>query len=224
MIATILMEDTDPCNGLKFEHGFSVFVETDRTKLIVDSGASDATWENAKTLGVDVRSADMFFLSHGHYDHSDGLPAFAGINPSATVYMHPNAVLAYYNLGYGYDKYIGVDPKVRALRNISYIVEDTRISPEVFVFCHVTGRRKWPAGNLNLKVKQHDRLIQDSFDHELYTVVSENGKTVLISGCAHNGILNILDRFRAIYGRDPDAVISGFHTMKKAFTQRMKWI
>ena len=37
----------------------------------------------------------------------------------------------------------------------------------------------------------------------------------LISGCAHNGILNILDRFRELYGCDPDMVISGFHMMKK---------
>ena len=57
--------------------------------------------------------------------------------------------------------------------------------------------------------------MQDSFDHEQYLVVKAEGKTVLISGCAHNGILNILDRFRELYGCDPDMVISGFHMMKK---------
>ena len=39
---------------------------------------------------------------------------------------------------------------------------------------------------------------------------------MLLSGCAHNGILNILDHYRALYGDMPDLVISGFHMMKKA--------
>ena len=46
-------------------------------------------------------------------------------------------------------------------------------------------------------------------------VVSDEGKKVLISGCAHNGILSIMDAYTQKYGTAPDAVISGFHLMKK---------
>ena len=46
-------------------------------------------------------------------------------------------------------------------------------------------------------------------------MVSQDGHRVLVSGCAHNGILNILDRYRDLFGGDPDVVISGFHMMKK---------
>ena len=56
--------------------------------------------------------------------------------------------------------------------------------------------------------------VQDSFAHEQCLVISSEGKRLLLSGCAHNGILNILDRFREIYGTVPDAVVSGFHMMK----------
>jgi len=46
-------------------------------------------------------------------------------------------------------------------------------------------------------------------------VIEDDGKKILISGCAHNGILNILDEFKKIYSCDPDVVVSGFHLMKK---------
>ena len=51
--------------------------------------------------------------------------------------------------------------------------------------------------------------------HEQCLVITQNGKHWLLSGCAHNGILNILDRYREIFGGDPDFVLSGFHMMKR---------
>ncbi len=52
--------------------------------------------------------------------------------------------------------------------------------------------------------------------HEQYVVVTEGNRKILISGCAHNGILNILGEYERKYGSQPDAVISGFHLMKKS--------
>ena len=57
--------------------------------------------------------------------------------------------------------------------------------------------------------------MRDDFSHEQCLAVAQNGRKWLISGCAHNGILNILDRYMDIFGTMPDAVISGFHMMKK---------
>ena len=64
-------------------------------------------------------------------------------------------------------------------------------------------------------LKKGSAFEQDAFLHEQYLVLEEEEKHVLISGCAHNGILNILDRYREIYGTAPDAVISGFHMSRK---------
>ena len=83
------------------------------------------------------------------------------------------------------------------------------------MFSRVTGRRLWPLGNRELMLKKGDAFEQDTFRHEQYLVLEEKGKRILISGCAHNGILNILDRYRELYGSDPDAVISGFHMSRK---------
>ena len=64
-------------------------------------------------------------------------------------------------------------------------------------------------------METEDGLVQDDFKHEQCLVINEAGKKVLLSGCAHHGILNILDRYHELYGGYPDVVISGFHMMKK---------
>ena len=214
MKITVLMEDSEVCGGLQFEHGFSVYVETADSRILVDTGASERTWVNAEALGIDLSRVEGVFLSHGHYDHSGGILSFARRSPNVPVYMHPAAKLAYYNLRDGAEKYIGIDTSICSLPNLVCLSKDQAIGNGISVFGGVTGRRNWPQSNLTLKQKIGQEYVQDRFTHEQYVVIQEGQQLVLISGCAHNGILNILDRFRELYGRDPDAVISGFHMMK----------
>ena len=214
MKITILMEDSAVCSGLLYEHGFAAYVETETSKILVDTGASDRTWENAEALGIDLHGVEKVFLSHGHYDHAGGILGLAKIDPEAKIYLHPRADLDYYNLRDGKEKYIGIDKAICTLPNVVYLSEDQTIDKEISIFGNVTGRRKWPQSNGILKQKIGQTFVQDDFAHEQYVVIREGETLVLLSGCAHNGILNILDRFRALYGRNPDAVVSGFHMMK----------
>ena len=65
-------------------------------------------------------------------------------------------------------------------------------------------------------VKGINGYSKDRFEHEQYLVIEEKGRRVLISGCAHNGIPNILEEYQKTYGAYPDQVISGFHFKKKS--------
>ena len=210
-----LIEDTQGTEGLHAEHGLSIYIETSRHKILVDTGASEKTWENAERLGVRPEEIDTVFLSHGHYDHSGGILSFSKINPNARICLHQSAGFAYYNLRDNREKYIGIDAEILQLPQCIFLQAGYRVDEEISVFGDVTGRRKWPGSNLTLKRKEGNRFVQDSFDHEQYIVVEEQGRKVLLSGCAHNGILNILDRYGELYGGRPDIVISGFHMMKK---------
>lgn len=130
--------------------------------------------------------------------------------------MQSQAGGAYYHQNERMEKYIGIDPQIMELAQVELIEGDKRIDDEIFLFSGVTGRRLWPGGNRELKVKKENEFVQDEFAHEQYLVLEENGTKVLISGCAHNGILNILERYKGIYGEEPDVVISGFHMQKKS--------
>lgn len=219
-----LMENTAQADNILSEHGFSLYVETKKHRILIDAGQSDSFAENAKTLGVDLSRVDMAMLSHGHYDHSGGLMRFAQINNTALIYMQVNAGGKYYHTNNTLEKYIGIDKELLKLPQVKLIDGNVRVDDEVSVFSGVKGRRHFPSGNLELACKvgidsdagePSYRFVQDDFSHEQYVVIEEDGKKVLISGCAHNGILNILDEFEKLYKGAPDVVVSGFHLMKK---------
>lgn len=213
-----LIENIQGKQNVLFEHGLSFYIETEGHKLLVDCGQTVAFLENAKTLQVDLEKIDTVILSHGHYDHSGGILSFADVNAGATIYMQDTAVLPYYHKTEEEERYIGIASEIKELSQVKLVNGDFAIDKELALFSDVTGRTLWPKGNLELKKKTEDTFVQDIFDHEQYLVVSEGDKRVLFSGCAHNGILNILAHFHELYGSYPDAVVSGFHMKKKEYT------
>lgn len=90
-----------------------------------------------------------------------------------------------------------------------------RIDDELSLFTGIGSEYPIPSANQRLMKKTEEDMVQDDFAHEQCLVINEGTKSVLLSGCAHHGILNILDRYRELYDGDPDVVISGFHMMKR---------
>lgn len=216
MKLTVLMENTSCHPECISEHGLSIYIETDRHKLLLDTGSTPAFLKNAKKLGIDLLQVDTLILSHGHYDHAGGILAFSELNPDAHIYMQDTAACDYYHG----DHYIGIDKRIAQLPQICRKHGDFQIDEELSVFSQVTGKRFLPQGNLSLKKRVNGRDVQDDFLHEQYLVIRQGEKRILLSGCAHNGILNILDRYLELYQSPPQAVISGFHMMKKdAYTK-----
>lgn len=206
----VLMEDTCGHPDCAYEHGLSLYIETEKHRILLDTGASGRTWENARRLGVDLAQIDTVVLSHGHYDHSGGLSDFRRNNREAMVYMQESALLDYYHG----ERYIGIDKAIGQMPHVMRLSGDAEIDGEISLFTGIRGRRFWPQSNVGLTVRTGRENVQDQFAHEQCLVI-QGEKNLLLSGCAHNGILNILDRYRETYGDFPDIVISGFHMMKK---------
>lgn len=215
-----LVENTPGYPGCKYEHGLSFYVETNQHKILIDAGTTDAFIYNAEMLGIDLKKVDMVIISHGHYDHTGGLMKFAGINQDARIYMQKTAGADYYHVDDKEERYIGIDKSILALPQLCLVDGNLVIDKEVSVFSYISGRKYWPSGNYSLKVKTEKGYIQDEFMHEQCLVINENDKRTLISGCAHNGIINILERYQGLYEDMPVTVISGFHMMKgSAYTE-----
>ena len=218
-----LIENTEGIPGCLFEHGLCFYVETEKHRLLMDLGPSASVLENAVRLGVDLKTVDTVILSHGHDDHGGGILPFAKLNPNAKIYLQESAFGEYYAVrDYKPDPdYIGLAPEIRALPQVVPVRGSLKIDEELFLFSGLKGKRDLPVSNGNLRKKEGGRLVPDDFVHEQCLVITERNRHVLFSGCAHNGILNILDRFEELFGGAPDVVISGFHMMKKsAYTEK----
>lgn len=210
-----LIEDTPGNGSCLYEHGLSFYIETKKHRILMDTGASDAFIKNALKLGIDLKLVDIVVLSHGHYDHSGGILSFVEINPNATIYIQKNAVNDYFSIRENGMAYIGIDKKILLLPNIVYVDDLIKIDDELVIFSNIAGRIYWPQANQRLKQRIDGTLVQDEFNHEQCLVVNENNCSYLFSGCAHNGIINILQRYNQIFKRYPDKIISGFHMIKK---------
>ncbi len=214
-----LIENTEGNPDCVSAHGLSFYVETKNHKLLLDLGPSEDTLKNAAALGIKLSDVDTVILSHGHYDHSGGIMPFTKINDKAAIYMQAAAADAYF-ADDGNDaperyRYIGIDPDIEKLPQLRFISGDTVIDDELELFTIQKRSHELPFTNKRLLVRKGNEYIRDDFRHEHYLVIRQDGKSVLMSGCAHNGILSIMDAYMEKYGKAPDAVISGFHLMKK---------
>ena len=81
-------------NGIIGEHGFSALVEKDNEFILMDTGQGLGLTTNAKTLNIDLSLIRKIALSHGHYDHTGGLEAFAGQIGELDIYAHPDVFSA----------------------------------------------------------------------------------------------------------------------------------
>lgn len=215
MKITNIIENTSGISSCRPEHGLSFYIETQDHKILMDTGASNLITTNAAKLNIPLSEVDTVVISHGHYDHGGGLKAFLQINDKAEVYIHQGAFEEYYSLHEGKEpKYIGLLPELKGCKQITTVHGLHKIDQNIELFSDITCIEEIPSANRELKKKTDEGFIQDDFNHEQCLVIREGGKSVLFSGCAHHGILNIMKRYCEVYNEEPDVVISGFHFMK----------
>lgn len=208
-----LIENTRCRENLRTEHGLSLYVETPNHKLLLDTGASDAFLENAQRMGVDLSQVDILILSHGHYDHCGGVMAFRKRNATAAIYLQRRALGDYWLYSAAEQRYIGMDPAIRTLPNLHLLDGNRQIDEELFLFTGGGSGRFLPITNSELWEKTAFGLVADDWSHEQYLAIRTPKKSLLLSGCSHRGIANILEVYENLFGSAPDVVVGGFHTM-----------
>ncbi|MBO5951469.1 MAG: MBL fold metallo-hydrolase, partial [Bacteroidaceae bacterium] len=166
----------------------------------------------AAILGLDIADVDIAVISHGHYDHGGGLKTFLQQNSKAPVYIHSKAFEPHYSLKDEGLKYIGLDTALQDNPRLKFCNKTTNINPGLVIFSDVVTKHQQPLGNRLLFGPGQDK--NDVFADEQNLIITEGSNHILIAGCAHRGILNILESATKIIGVPPTHVFAGMHLIK----------
>jgi 7,8-dihydropterin-6-yl-methyl-4-(beta-D-ribofuranosyl)aminobenzene 5'-phosphate synthase len=222
----------DPHQG-DAEWGYSALVEVDGHKILYDTGASsDMVLKNAKALNIDLSDVEDVVLSHNHWDHVGGLMSlrreFAKANPRAMGRVHVGAAIFEPRLNDTGEDHNGlrlIKAEYLATGGV-FIVHDkpTELYPGVWLTGPVPRpnvEKNWSPG-LSLVTEQEGR-VEDNVPEDSALVFDTHEGIVILTGCGHAGIINIVEYARTIAGNKPLlAVIGGLHLVN-ASDQTLSW-
>lgn len=208
MIKIVILNDTRNSHKNEFENddGFSAYIEVENNKILFDAGPSKKFKKNAEKLGINLDKVDTVVLSHGHYDHGDGLKYF---DKKVKFISHPNCVLKRWWKD-DHSHYSGIQLTKKEIENKydAHFTKDAyQINKNIYYLGEIT--RKYPI-NLTkwvLENGQNDNVLDDSG----ITINTEKG-IIVMAGCSHSGICNIVEHAKKVTGNNEVlAVIGGFH-------------
>jgi len=198
-------------SNLYTEHGFSLFLNLGNKKVIMDAGKTPTVFKNNfDLLGLD--SVDNVVLSHGHDDHTGGIPAL--LNTGAKFFLHPDALIPKYAVSDENSRYIGFpksfDPDKSGIE-LEFVSQTTKIGSNLWIFNHVDKYCDFENIPPYLSIKKEGKFFKDKFHDELNLVVETDNGLVVLSGCAHLGLVNILYSAMEYFQDEIYGVIGGSH-------------
>ncbi|MFH0975171.1 MAG: MBL fold metallo-hydrolase [Spirochaetota bacterium] len=202
------------------EHGLSFYIENDDVTLF-DTGQGLGIINNLAVTGKDIHAIRRIVLSHGHYDHTGGLfPVLKDIGGKIPVYAHPgifNRKYAHHSeMGTIIERYIGIQ-KERAVyekagAEFRFIKGYTSITEKISALSEVRRPSSWKSWDVRLKQNTDGEIVDDPFMDDLSLIVETDSGPVVLLGCAHAGIIEILNDISSCTGhREFFAVIGGTH-------------
>jgi len=221
MKLSVLCENT-VCSPMPFigEHGLSLLIENETTTLY-DTGQGFGLINNMKVLGKNPDMIDRIIISHGHYDHTGGLMQMLKARGTGMeVYCHPDAFIqkiAYYQMpGNNLEVSIGFQSSRQEYENagahFNWISGYGGLSDTLAFISDVARPEGWKTWDVRLKRKIDGIIEDDPFNDDLSLLVETESGPVVLLGCAHAGIVEILEDISAKSGHTSfHAVIGGTH-------------
>ena len=229
---TILVENTVGVPlGLVSEWGLSMLLNFSDERILFDTGEQGNLIRNSQILDHDLRQVDRVILSHGHYDHTGGLLEFLQFRGRVPVYAHSGLFTGHYGRGLNgqEDKYIGVPFRPEQLASAGaefhWHREPVELRPGLWLSGEIPRVTLFERGDDKLVEHREGQTVQDIMldDFSLFYVTDQG--LVIILGCAHAGLVNIVEHAKQVTGESRvTAIIGGTHLGPASLDQQQQTI
>jgi len=214
---SIVVENTTPAPNLIGEYGFSCLVRVDDNSILFDTGSHQALFPNCKAMGIKLEEVKNVVISHGHYDHTGAiLPLLTNYGPK-DIYAHSRLFLPrLYPRGNGGFKNIGSPFTREELEGAGarFVFRDDfcPIVPGVYLSGEISRIYDFEDVGGEFKYEGDGQIKDDNLQDDMALIIDHPRGLIIISGCAHSGLLNTIDHAIKMTGKtEVLAYIGGTH-------------
>lgn len=209
MLRVAILVDNVAGANTQAEHGLSYLIEYNQIRILFDTGQTDLFLRNAQQMDIDIKDVDYIVLSHGHFDHGNGLNHING----GKLICHPNCFAKRYRQDGG--AYLGLK---NSWEDISEKFDLTTSSNplEIHSGAYFLGEipRKTSFESQTTPFILSDGSPDFILDDSALAFSLKKGVFV-ITGCGHAGIVNTLEHAKTVTGeKNILGIMGGFHLKK----------
>lgn len=218
-ITTLIENSPGEHKALIAEHGLSFFIEREGHTILFDTGQSGAFLQNSKQLKLDLPDVDHVVLSHGHYDHSGGMRSLSQLTTNFKLTVGHGFFTEKYGNNNNSLEYLGnnFDEQFLREKEISYQFANrdiTELAHDIYVIANFPRVHEDEVINQRFTLLQDGSFEPDPFNDEILLAIDTPHGLVLLLGCSHPGMKNMVLFATELLKRPVYAILGGTHLVE----------
>lgn len=227
----IVVNNIAGCPGLISEHGFAMYIKTGQRRIIFDTGQESYVFaNNARKLAIDMRSINTVVLSHGHYDHTGGMPGVVAACGAFDLYAHPDVMRTRYSIRPERVKSNGIPLEahaaIQSLADLAlhWSTESVQLAENIGLTGYIPRETDYEDSGGAFFFDQDGKQPDPINDDQALWIKTEKG-LIVCTGCCHAGIINTLHHVQRISGCEKiHAVVGGLHLVNASASRIEKTV